>query len=211
MTTVLIADDHAVVADGLGSLLERRFLVVGRVHDGRALLEATRRLRPDVILTDISMPELNGLEAIEKIKEYHPSCGIVILTMHDEPELAARAFRRGASGYVLKNSPLDELVKAIEEVHRGGEYLSPLIASGSIRDLLATRKDTSNGAGRLTARQLEVLQLVAEGRTMKEIANLLHISPRTVESHKYEMMNVLGITTSAELVQHAVRIRLVSW
>lgn len=209
MTTVLIADDHAVVADGLAILLRDKFEVTGVVHDGRALLDAAESLRPNVILTDISMPGLNGIDAIRKIREMLPESKIVVLTMHADPQLAAQAFRLGATGYVLKNSPGEELIAAIQEVDQGHAYLSPLIAKGFINVLLETGSEPSVQTGNLTARQREVLQLIAEGKTMKEIAAVLHISPRTVESHKYEMMQILGVTTSAELVQHAVRLKLV--
>jgi DNA-binding NarL/FixJ family response regulator len=209
MTKVLIADDHAVVADGLAALLKDRFEVSGVVHDGRALLEAAISLRPNVILTDISMPGLNGIDAIRKLREQVPECKIVVLTMHADPQLAAQAFRLGATGYVLKNSPGEELIAAIQEVDQGHAYLSPLIAKGFINVLLETGSEPTGPAGNLTARQREVLQLIAEGKTMKEIAAVLHISPRTVESHKYEMMQMLGVTSSAELVQYAIRLKLV--
>jgi DNA-binding NarL/FixJ family response regulator len=209
MTTVLIADDHSVVAEGLAALLKDTFDVVGIVYDGRALLEAAHNLRPDVILTDISMPGLNGIDAIRQIKEQQPRSMIVVLTMHDDPQLAAQAFRLGASGYLLKSSPGEELITAIQEVSHGRAYLSPQIAKGFINVLLEGSAQPPEVGGNLTARQREVLQLIAEGKTMKEIATILHISPRTVESHKYEMMQILGVTTTAELVQHAVRMKLV--
>ncbi len=209
MTTVLIADDHAVVAQGLAALLKGRFEIAGVVHDGRALLDAVQNLKPDVILTDISMPSLNGIDAIRKIRELQPLSKIIVLTMHDDPQLAAQAFRLGASGYLLKSSPGEELIGAIQEVSQGRAYLSPMIAKGFIGVLLGTDGELPHSAGNLTARQREVLQLLAEGKTMKEIAAILHISPRTVESHKYEMMQILGVTTSAELVQRAIRLKLV--
>jgi DNA-binding NarL/FixJ family response regulator len=209
MITVLIADDHVVVADGLAALLKDRFRVLGIVHDGRALIAAAKRLEPDVILTDIAMPGLNGIDAIGRIKEQQPRCKIVVLTMHDDAQLAAQAFRLGASGYVLKSSPGEELITAIQEVGQGRAYLSPLIARGFIDILLESQSEAPDSARKLSARQREVLQLLAEGKTMKEIAGILHISPRTVESHKYEMMQILGVATSAELVQCAVRLKLV--
>ena len=209
MTTVLIADDHAVVAQGLAALLKDAFHIVGVVHDGRALFEAFLAQRPDVVLTDISMPGLNGIDAIRKILEQQPQAKIVIVTMHDDPHLAAQAFRLGVSGYVLKTSPKEELIKAIQEVSQGRAYLSPQVARGFIDVLLEGKIKLPASAGILTGRQREVLQLLAEGKTMKEIAGILHISPRTVESHKYEMMQNLGVTTTAELVQHAIRLKLV--
>jgi DNA-binding NarL/FixJ family response regulator len=206
---IVIADDHAVVAHALASLLKDKFDVVGVVHDGRALLEATQTLQPDVILMDISMPALNGMDAIRRIRELQPQSKIVVLTMHEDPQMAAQAFRLGSSGYVLKNSTSEELITAIQEVGVGHAYLSPLIAKGFINVLLEKNGETSKPPGNLTVRQREVLQLLAEGKTMKEIAHVLHISPRTVESHKYEMMEILGVSTTAELVQHAIRLKLV--
>ena len=209
LTTVLIADDHAVVADGLAALLKDCFDVVGVVHDGRALLESAQNLRPDVILTDISMPGMNGLDAIRKIKEIRPLSKIIVLTMHADAELAAQAFRSGAVGYLLKSSQSDELISAIREVGQGHSYLSPLIASDFISALLDARSETPELSGILTSRQREVLQLLAEGKTMKETAAILRISPRTVESHKYEIMKILGFSTNSELVQYAIRLRLI--
>lgn len=206
MTTVLLADDHAVVAQGLAALLKSAFQVVGVVHDGRSLIEAAQNLQPDVIVTDISMPGLNGIDAIRKLKELQPKSLIIVLTMHEDPQLAADAFRLGASGYLLKHSPGEELITAIQEVSHGRAYLSSQIAKGFINVLLESK---SSPGGKLTVRQREVLQLLAEGKTMKAIAAILHISPRTVESHKYEMMQILGVTTTAELVQRAVRMKLV--
>jgi DNA-binding NarL/FixJ family response regulator len=209
MTTVLIADDHAVVAQGLAALLKDNFLIAGIVHDGRTLLEAARSLRPDVILTDISMPGLNGIDAIRMVKEQQPECKIMVLTMHADAQMAAQSFRLGASGYVLKSAPGEELIAAIKEVSQGRGYLTPTIARGLIGVLLERKRKLPTAAENLTSRQREVLQLLAEGKTMKETAAILHISPRTVESHKYEMMQTLGITTNAELVQYAIRLKLI--
>ncbi len=210
MTTVLIADDHAVVAQGLAALLKAVYEVVGVVHDGRALLEAAKKLRPAIVLTDISMPGLNGVDAIRKIKQLQPQCKIVVLTMHSDPHLAAQVFRLGASAYVLKSAPGEDLLTALNEVSQGRAYVSPMITKDFIGFLLNAKSEASAATeGKLTGRQREVLQLLAEGRTMKEIATILGISPRTVESHKYEMMEILGVTTSAELVQYAIREKLV--
>lgn len=210
MITVVLADDHAVVAEGLASLLKEKFTLLKTVHDGRALVEAATELNPDVVLTDISMPLLNGLDAIRQIKKVRPLANIIILTMHIEPDLAVQAFRAGASGYVLKVSPGEELVEAIRQVAQGRAYLTSLIAKDLITVLLEAKKESPTAEERVTGRQREVLQLVAEGRTMKEVASLLHISPRTAESHKYEIMELLGARNTAELVQHAIRMKLVS-
>jgi DNA-binding NarL/FixJ family response regulator len=205
---VLLADDHTLVAEALKSLLAEPFDLVGVVHDGRALVEAAEKLRPDVIVTDISMPLLNGLEAVRQLRERQPETRIIVLTMHRDTHLAASAFRAGVSGYLLKISPSEELVKAIREVAQGRSYVTTLLAKDLI-NLLMDPATTRENEAPLTARQREVLQLIAEGRTMKEVAGLLNISPRTAESHKYDIMQALSVRTTAELVQCAVRMKLV--
>jgi DNA-binding NarL/FixJ family response regulator len=210
MVTLVLADDHAVVAEGLGALLREKFTLLRTVHDGRALVAAAAELNPDVVVTDISMPLLNGLDAIRQIKSARPATNIIILTMHIEPDLAVQAFRAGALGYLLKASAGEELVEAVRQVAQGRAYLTSLIAKDLISVLLEAKKESPTAGERLTPRQREVLQLIAEGRTMKEVASLLHISPRTAESHKYEIMDVLGAQNTAELVQHAIRMKLVS-
>jgi DNA-binding NarL/FixJ family response regulator len=207
--SVVLADDHAVVAEGLGALLREKFSLLKTVYDGRALVDAVAELRPDVVVTDIGMPLLNGLDAIRQIKSARPGTHIIILTMHLEPDLAVQAFRAGASGYLLKTSSGEELVDAVRQVAQGRAYLTSLIAKDLITVLLEAKKESNSGE-KLTGRQREVLQLIAEGRTMKEIASLLHISPRTAESHKYEIMEVIGARNTAEMVQHAIRLKLVS-
>jgi DNA-binding NarL/FixJ family response regulator len=207
-TRVLLADDHTLVAEGLKSLLKDPFDLVGVVHDGRALLEAAEKLRPDVIVTDISMPLLNGLDAVKQIRERHPETRVIILTMHKDTHLAASAFRAGVSGYLLKVSPGEELVKAIREVAQGRSYVTTLLAKDLI-NLLMDNTAARENESPLTPRQREVLQLIAEGRTMKEVAGVLNISPRTAESHKYDIMQALSVQTTAELIQCAMRMRLV--
>jgi DNA-binding NarL/FixJ family response regulator len=209
-TRVLLADDHTIVAEGLRSLLEGEFEFVGTVGDGRALLDAAQKLKPDVIVADISMPLLNGLDAARQLKRDGVTAKIIFLTMHTEAQLAAEAFRAGASGYVLKSSAGEELITAIHEVIKGRAYVTPLITRDVLSFLMDAARRTEQSAVRLTPRQREVLQLIAEGRTMKEIASILNISVRTVESHKYEMMEALGVQTNAELVQYAIKIGLVS-
>jgi DNA-binding NarL/FixJ family response regulator len=208
-TRVLLADDHAVVAQGLEALLKDTFELVGIVHDGRALLEAAETLRPDVIVTDLSMPMLNGLDAIRQIRERRPNAKVIVLTMHRETQLAVDAFRAGASGYMLKVSPAEELITAIQQVAQGRAYVTTLLSKDLITLLLEAGGQPPTGDSPLTARQREVLQLIAEGKTMKEVAAILKISPRTAESHKYEIMQVLGVQSTAELVQYAVRLKLV--
>ena len=210
MITVVLADDHAIVAEGLGALLREKFTLLKTVHDGRALVAAVEALNPDVVVTDIGMPLLNGLDAIRQIKSARPATHIIILTMHIEPDLAVQAFRAGASGYLLKTSSGEELVDAVQQVAQGRAYLTSLIAKDLISVLLEAKKESPADGERLTGRQREVLQLVAEGRTMKEVASLLNISPRTAESHKYEIMGLVGAKTTAELIQHAIRMKLVT-
>jgi DNA-binding NarL/FixJ family response regulator len=208
-TRVLLADDHTIVAQGLEAILKDKFDLVGTVTDGRALVESVKQLRPDVIVTDISMPLLNGLDAVRKLKEDGIDAKIIVLTMHTESHLAAYAFRVGVSGYVLKQAAGEELVTAIQEVTRGRTYLTPLIAKDLI-SVLIEAKDSGEKQNQLTTRQREVLQLIAEGKTMKEVATALDISTRTAESHKYGIMEALGVRTTAELVQHAIKLGLIS-
>jgi DNA-binding NarL/FixJ family response regulator len=200
---ILLADDHALLLGAFEKLLSGEFDVVGQATDGRALVAAAERLRPDVIVLDITMPLLNGLEAGRQIKQKQKDVKLVFLTVSEEPELASQAFLIGASGYLLKRSAASELSTAIREVVQGRSYITPLITKGLIGTLL--HPDAQTSARQLTPRQREVLQLLAEGRSMKEIAALLEISPRTVAFHKYEMMVQLNVKTSAELVQYAVR------
>jgi len=209
-TTVLLADDHTIVAEGLRSLLEGEFELVGVVNDGRALLKAAKELGPDVIVADISMPLLNGLDATRQLKRDGATSKVVFLTMHAEAQLAAEAFRAGASGYLLKSSAGEELIAAIHEVVKGRAYVTPLITKDVLSFLMDNSSHPDQSAIKLTPRQREVLQLIAEGRTMKEIASILNISTRTVESHKYEMMEGIGVQTNAELVQYAIKIGMVN-
>ncbi|MGH9846028.1 MAG: response regulator [Blastocatellia bacterium] len=209
-TKVLLADDHTIVAEGLRSLLEDDFDLVGTVNDGRALLKAAHELRPDVIVVDISMPLLNGLDAVRQLKRDGVPAKIVFLTMHAEAQMATEAFRAGASGYLLKQSAGEELITAIHEVVKGRSYVTPLITKDVLSFLMDVARNADRPSVRLTPRQREVLQLIAEGRAMKEIASILNISARTVESHKYEMMETLGVESTPELVQYAIKIGLVS-
>jgi len=201
---VLIADDHKIVVEGLRRVLEPDFDIVGIVEDGRELVTAAERLRPDVIVVDISMPKLNGIEAVHQIKKAHEHIKVVFLTMHGDVAYAARAFNAGASGYVLKHSAPDELVTAIREALRGRTYVTPLIAGELIQAYKEGTHPQEDIFGTLTSRQLEVLQLLAEGHSVKEIAVLLNLSIKTVEYHKYRMMDSLGITTLADLIRYAV-------
>jgi len=205
-TSVLIADDHAIVRDGLVSLLKETFDVVGAVGDGRALVEAAGRLRPDVIVTDVSMPGLSGLEVLAALRAGRVASKVVVLTMHHDAALAAQALREGAAGFLLKQSAGEELIAAIEQVLRGYVYLTPPL----VKQVMEQIADPAGAPVQLTPRQREVLRLIVEGRRMKEIAAALQLSTRTVESHKYEMMDVLGVHSTAELVRYALQHRLVS-
>jgi DNA-binding NarL/FixJ family response regulator len=209
-TTVLLADDHVIVAQGLASLLKADFDLVGIVRDGRELLETARHLKPDVIVTDISMPLLNGVDAVRQLRSEGMHSKVLILTQHTDIHYAVEAFRAGVSGYLLKQSAGEELTLAIQEVLQGRAYLTPLIAKDLITVLMEAQEKGTPGGPRLTPRQREILQLVGEGKTAKEIASVLNISTRTAEGHKYELMQALGAKTTAELVQHAIRLRLVS-
>jgi DNA-binding NarL/FixJ family response regulator len=203
-TRILLADDHKMFAQGLQSLLEDEFELVGTVENGQALVEAAGQLRPDVIVVDISMPLMNGLDAIRKLKEQGATAKVIFLTMHADDRLLAEAFRCGGSGYVLKQSAGEELILAIKQVLGGHKYVTPLLA----KEWAADFSKESDGKRTLTPRQREVLRLVIEGCTMKEVASRMGISTRTAESHKYEMMEGLGVDNTSELIQYAIKIGL---
>ena len=202
---VLLADDHRMVAEGLRTLLEPEFELVGIVEDGRALLEATMRLRPDVIVADISMPHLNGIDALLQLKRYDHDVRVVMLTMHKDVAYARRALKAGALGYVLKHSAPAELVTAVNAALEGRTYITPAIAGEVLQELRAGRRQIIDEAAELTSRQREILQLLAEGCSAKAIATRLDISPRTVEFHKYHMMEALKVQSNAELVHFAIK------
>jgi DNA-binding NarL/FixJ family response regulator len=204
---VLLADDHALLLAAFEKLLAGECEIVGQVSDGRALVAAAEALKPDLIVLDISMPELNGLEAGRQIKQKQRNVKLVFLTMNEDPELAAEAFRAGASGYLLKRSAASELTTAIREALQGRTYITPLVAAGVIGSL-SNAGDQAPGQA-LTPRQREVLQLLAEGRSMKEVASVLNLTPRTVAFHKYRMMEQLRVKSTAELVQYAVKHHIV--
>ncbi|HEX5870477.1 MAG TPA: response regulator transcription factor [Longimicrobium sp.] len=206
---VLLADDHTLVAEGLGSLLREEFELVGQASDGRALLEMAVALNPDVVVTDITMPLLNGLDAVRELRQVVPAARMVVVTMHADPRLAAEALRAGASGYVLKHSAGQELIQAVREVSRGRVYITPLIAHDVI-SVLAGAPPAGPDVPHLTSRQRQVLQLVAEGHSMKRVAAMLNVSRRTAETHKYQLMAQLGVHSTAGLVQYAFRLGLLS-
>jgi DNA-binding NarL/FixJ family response regulator len=207
---LLIADDHQLMAEGCKSLLEPEFQVVGIVSDGRTLIKTAASLKPDVIVVDIAMPHLNGLDASEQLKHKLPSAKVVFLTMNTTAEIAAEAFRRGASAYVLKHSAAEELVTAIRQVLRGQSYLSPLIAKETVTFLISRGRTDAEEEKRITKRQSEILQLLAEGMSMKQVAAELDLKPGTVAFHKYRMMEALGIKTNAELLEYAIKRQMIS-
>jgi DNA-binding NarL/FixJ family response regulator len=206
---VLVVDDHRLLRESFVKLLEPTCDVVGALGDGRALLAAAPELRPDIVVLDVAMPLLNGLDASRQLKRLMPGVKVIILTVNEDPDLAAEAFRAGASGFVLKGSAASELLQAIQDVSNGRSYVTPLATRGMVDNLLH-QPESAKGARELSPRQREVLQLLAEGRTMKEIGTILKITPRTVAFHKYSMMEMLGIKSSAELVQFAIKKRIVS-
>jgi len=207
---VLLADDHTMILAGLRSLLESDFDLVGTVEDGRALLDAALQLKPDVIMMDISMPLLNGIEAARQLKKIVPQTKIIFLTMHGDVAYVKEAFKVGASGYLIKRSAASELVTAIHEVMKGRTYVTPLVTKDMMESFLEPTDEPEKLRSRLTPRQREVLQLVAEGHSNKEIASILNVSTKTVEFHKYNLMQVLGIRTTAELTQYAMRLGYIS-
>jgi DNA-binding NarL/FixJ family response regulator len=205
---LLIADDHTLVAEVCKHLLEPEFEVTGIVDNGRALLRLATELKPEVVILDIAMPQLNGLDAGEEIKRLLPTTKLVFLTMNTSPEVAAEAFRRGASAYVVKHAAASELITAVRRALRSESYLSPTITKETVDYLLRSGSSYSDEK-RITRRQSEVLQLLAEGRSMKEIAGILSLKPGTVAFHKYRIMETLGLKTNAELLQYAIKHHLV--
>jgi DNA-binding NarL/FixJ family response regulator len=201
---VLLGDDHTMFCEGLRSILGPHFEVVGTAENGQELVAAAQRLKPDVVVMDISMPLLNGIGAARKLQKMNAPPKVVFLTMHADATFAIEAFRAGAAGYVLKSSSGAEIIAAIQEALRGRTYISPLVAGGVLGGLMDSLKHPEKKAAELTPRQKEILQLIAEGKSPKEIAAILNVSPRTVEFHKYRIMETVGARTIAELTRYAV-------
>ena len=201
---VLLGDDHRMFSEGLARILEPQFEIVGVIENGRELITAAERLRPEVIVADISMPSLNGIEAAIRIRKFPHAPKIVFLTMHEDATFATAAFRAGASGYVLKRSAPAEIITAVQEALRGRTYISPLVAGDVLATLLKTKKHLEKLKPELTPRQREILQLFAEGKSPKEIAAILNVSTRTVEFHKYRIVQATGARTIAELTRYAI-------
>lgn len=207
---VLLADDHRIVIEGLKGLLSGEFELCGTALDGLSLVEQAKELRPDVIVADVSMPLLNGIDAVRKLRAEGVEAKVVMLTMHPDVTYLSRALEAGASAYVLKHSAPDELIGAIHCALRGGTFVSPSVRTSAVDELLDDTRRHVKQTIELTDRQREVLQLLAEGKSAKEIGALLNISPRTAETHKYKMMDDLGVKTTAQLVQHAMRLGLIA-
>jgi DNA-binding NarL/FixJ family response regulator len=207
---ILVADDHTLVAELCKKLLEPEYDVVGVVCDGPALIRTAAELKPDLIIVDIAMPVLNGLDAAEQVKRMLPTVKIIFLTMNSDPELAAEAFRRGASGYLLKTSAATEVAISVRQVLKGSSYLSSTISKDALDLLRWEQRKFTEERQRLTQRQREVLQLLAEGKVMKEVGEKLNMTPRTVAFHKYRIMEILGAKSSADLVKYAVRNHMVA-
>jgi DNA-binding NarL/FixJ family response regulator len=206
---VLLADDHLMLLDALKSLLEPTYSVVGLVTDGRALLKAAEQLSPDLVVLDIAMPKLNGLDACQQLKQLMPGVKLIFMTMNEDPYLVGEAFRAGASGFLLKQAAGLELNEAIQQVLKGGSYVTPSSAKG-LDNISLREPQNREHAPEPTPRQREVIQLLAEGRTMKEVARLLYITPRTVAAHKYSVMELLRLKSTAELVQYAIKHSIIS-
>jgi len=202
---VLLADDHRMVVEGLKRLLESEFALAGVVENGRALLAAARELLPDVIVSDITMPELNGIEALEELKKINPDVRLVFLTMHDNIAYARRALDAGAMGYVLKHAAPEELIMAVRAASAGQTFVSPAIAGELMKAMRDGHATAVDPVRKLTLRQREILRLLADGHSAKVIAARLGISARTVEFHKYSMMELLGVSSSADLIRFALR------
>ncbi|OHB57887.1 MAG: DNA-binding response regulator [Planctomycetes bacterium GWF2_42_9] len=205
---ILLADDHKIILEGLRGLLETKYDIVGMAEDGNALVKEALRLKPDVIIADISMPSLNGIDAIRQIRKQGLNPKVIFLTMHNDALYAKEALEIGASAFVLKHSAASELITAVEETLSGNRHISPVISQE------LSRLDEGNGGNGvfegLSLRQREVLQLLAEGKSAKEVASILKISPRTVEFHKYSTMQQLGIKTNAEIIHFAIKHGIVS-
>jgi DNA-binding NarL/FixJ family response regulator len=207
-TSVLLADDHRMVLDCLTRLLQKDFDVLGTAVDGHGLIEMARRTRPEVIVMDLTMPSMNGIQATRALRKERSLAKILVLTMHSELSMIEEAFRAGASGIVLKAGSPEEFVTAVQFVADGATYITPLLAGDLISSLMKARA-TNADREPLTARQREVVRLLAEGNTMKEVAAFLGISTRTAEGHKYETMRALGVPTVADLIRYAIRMELV--
>lgn len=205
---VLLADDHQLLLDAFARLLEPEYEVVGRALDGRELVAQALRLKPDLVIADLAMPRLNGLDALERLKTFLPGSAVIILTASEDPDLARRAFAAGAMGYLLKSEAATRLFEALRVVREGHRYVCPAMAP-ALGDLLRIGRSRKATRRPLTPRQREVLQLLAEGHSMKEVAVTLGMTPRTVAFHKYRVMDQFELKSTADLVQLAIREHLI--
>lgn len=212
MTRVVIAEDHQIVREGIRTLLENAVCceVVGEAGDGREALEVVEEEQPDVLVVDLSMPELNGLEVIRRVHEQRPEVGVIVLSMHGDAGYVAQALQAGASGYLVKEDTTEHLVEAIERVEQGRRFFSPRLRERVERLVKAGRDGPTDPVERLTDREREILQLVAEGYTSREIADRLHISPRTVDTHRANLMDKLELEGISELIRYAIRKNIIS-
>jgi DNA-binding NarL/FixJ family response regulator len=208
-TRILLADDHQMLLDALKRILEPRYEVVGTVRDGRTLLEAADRLQPDVVVVDIGMPQLNGLDAARRLKRSIPKAKLVFMTMNEDPDMVGEAFRAGGSAFLLKQAAVFELTDAIDKVLKGGSYVTPQAKKGQA-NIALREPQARQHAAEPTPRQREVIQLLAEGQSMKQVAYTLSIAKRTVAAHKYDAMELLQLKNSAELIQYAIKHNIVS-
>lgn len=207
--SILIADDHNLLLEGYRLMLEPEFQLVGSVEDGQALLAAAQKLKPDIILLDISMPLLNGIDAARQLSKILPSTKLIFVTMHADADYVTEAFRAGASGYLLKRAAASELLTAIREALKGNHYVSPLVARDAVGAWMSSTPSGKHSS-KLTDRQREILQLVAEGRARKEIATILNISVKTVEFHKAVLMRELHLQTTADFTRYAIEHGIIS-
>jgi DNA-binding NarL/FixJ family response regulator len=205
---VILADDHTILLEALRKLLEPHCEIVGTVADGRTLLETASELKPDVIVADISMPLINGLNTRARLKKVLPRMKLIFLTMNEDPDLAAEALRCGASGYLSKTSAASELIRAIQLVLKGKSYVTPQIAKGMQQAFIHSPPGPKARAEALTARQREVMQLLARGKSMREVASILNVTKKTVEYHKYHIMEVLNLITNADFIRFAIESRI---
>jgi len=209
--TVLVCDDHELFREGVKTILSSQpdIEVVGEAADGKEAIEEALRLNPNVVLMDISMPVLKGFDAVRRIRKARPDAKVLILTVYDDEDLVARCLDAGAAGYVLKDSPPLQLVYAIQTVHRGQQYMSPRVLTGVVRQYIAQPSDFKGGYELLSDREREILVLLAEGQSLKEIATRLNLSVKTVDAHKYNLMRKLDLHDRSELIRYAIRKRLV--
>ena len=211
-TRILVCDDHTLFVEGVKAMLrsEPSLEIIGEAHDGRQAVELVKELKPDVLLMDISMPDMNGFDATRLVHKFEPGVKVLILTMHDEEELVARCLEAGASGYLIKDTPASQLLYAIEAVHRGEKYLSPAVLNKVIGGYVLNSARPKTSYDRLSQREREILKLLAEGLSVKDIATHLNLSVKTVEVHKYNLMKKIDVHDRAELIKYAIQKKLIA-